>query len=88
MYVLSQPFIIQRDHQTLQWLSNVKDEKSRLARWSLALQLYKFEIEHRNHRANANVDSLSCILYSKKVLHTGEEGGNVIEQSEIIRSSS
>ena len=31
MYLLGWPFIIQTDHQTLQWLSNVKDENSRLA---------------------------------------------------------
>ena len=32
MYLLGRPFIIQTDHRTLQWLSNVKDENSRLAR--------------------------------------------------------
>ena len=79
MYLLGRPFIIQTDHQTLQWLSNVKDENSHLARWSLALQPYQFEIQHRKGRANANADSLSQILYSRRVLRTGAEGGNVIE---------
>ena len=65
MYLLSRPFIIQTDHRTLQWLSNVKDESSRLGRWSLALQPYQFEIQHRKGRANANADSLSWIHYSK-----------------------
>ena len=32
MYLLGPPFIIQTDHQTLQWLSNVKDGKSHLAK--------------------------------------------------------
>ena len=88
MYLLGRPFIIQTDHRTLQWLSNVKDENSRLARWSLALQPYQFEIEHRKGRANANADSLSRSIPPKKVLRTGEEGGNVIEQSENNRSCS
>ena len=88
MYLLGQPFIIQTDHWTLQWLSNVKDENSHLARWSLALQPYQFEIEHRKGRANANADSLSQSIPPKKVLCTGEEGGNVIEQSESNRSCS
>ena len=79
MYSLGRPFIIQTDHQTLQWLSNVKDENSHLARWSLALHPCQFEIEHRKGRGNANVDTLSWSTYSKKVLHTGEEEGNVIE---------
>ena len=73
------PFIIQTDYQTLQWLSNVKDENSCLVWWSLALQPYQFEIQHRKGRVNANADSLSWILYSRRVLRTGEEGGNVIE---------
>ena len=47
MYLLGWPFIIQTDHRTLQWLSNVKDENSHLARWSLALQPYQFEIQHK-----------------------------------------
>ena len=79
MYLLGRPFIIQTDYQTLQWLSNVKDENSCLVWWSLALQPYQFEIQHRKGRVNANADSLSWILYSRQVLHTGEEGGNVIE---------
>ena len=43
MYLLGQPFIIQTDHQTLQWLSNVKDENSHLARWSLPCNLTKLK---------------------------------------------
>ena len=89
IYLLGHPFIIQTDHQTLQWLSNVKDENSHLTRWSLALQSYQFEIEHRKGRTNANADSLSRGFPPKEVLHTGEEGGNVIENvikcSESIR---
>ena len=73
------PFIIHTDHQTLQWLSNVKYENSYLARWSLALQPYQFESQHRKGRANANADSLSQILYSRRVLRKGAEGGNAIE---------
>ena len=81
VYLLGRPFVIQTDHRTLQWLSNVKDENSRLARWSLALQPYQFKIEHRQGRQNANADSLSRVLYPNQVLRTGEEGGNVIENN-------
>ena len=82
MYLLGCPFIIQTDHRTLQWLSNVKDENSRLARWSLALLPYQFNIEHRRGRANANADSLSRVPNLKDVLRTGEEGRNVKEKTE------
>ena len=79
MYLLGRPFIMQTDHWTLQWLSNVKDENRQLAKWSLALQPYQFEIKHRKEWVNTNADSLYWILYSKQVLRTGEVGGNVIE---------
>ena len=81
VYLLGRPFVIQIDHRTLQWLSNVKDENSHLARWSLALQPYQFKIEHRQGRQNANADFLSRVFYPNQVLRTGEEGGNVIEKS-------
>ena len=79
MYLLGWPFLIQTDHQTLQWLSNVKDENSHLARWSLALQQNQFDIKHRHGRTNANADSLSRVPHFNKVLRTGEEGRNVEE---------
>ena len=82
MYLLGRPFIIQTDHRTLQWLSNVKDENSRLARWSLALQPYQFDIEHRRGRVNVNADSSSRVPNVKDMLRTGEEGRNVKENTE------
>ena len=69
MYLLGRPFIIQTDHQTLQWLSNVKDENSRLARWSLALQPYQFEIQHRKGRTNANANHSLGSTTQKKSVH-------------------
>ena len=69
VYLLGRPFVIQTDHRTLRWLSNVKDENSRLARWSLALQPYKFKFEHRHGRQNANADSLSSTLPKPSAAH-------------------
>ena len=38
-YLLGQEFVIQTDHQALQWLTKFKDSNARLMRWSLvALQ--------------------------------------------------
>ena len=46
-YLVGRRFTIQTDHRALQWLNEVKDRNSRLVRWSLALQLFSFRVEHR-----------------------------------------
>ncbi|XP_044316589.1 uncharacterized protein K02A2.6-like [Drosophila rhopaloa] len=49
------------DHSSLQWLMTLKDLNGRLARWSLALQAYDFQIEHRKGKDNVVADMLSRI---------------------------
>ena len=56
---MGQAFIIQTDHRALQWLDRLKDSNPRLAKWSLALQLYQFTVVHRVGQLNANADALS-----------------------------
>ena len=56
---MGQPFIIQTNHCVLQWLDHLKGSNLRLARWSLALQPYKFIIVHRAGQLNGNADALS-----------------------------
>jgi len=53
------PFTIVTDHASLQWLMTLKDLNGRLARWSLALQAFKFNIEHRKGKDNIVADMLS-----------------------------
>ena len=59
VYLLGRAFTIQTDHRVLQWLDRLKETNSRLTRWSLALQPFKFTVQHRSGRANANADALS-----------------------------
>ena len=61
VYLTGRTFTIQTDHRALQWLDNMKDSRSRLTRWSLSLQPFKFKVEHRKGRDNANADTLSRI---------------------------
>ena len=42
-------------------MENFKNTNSRLTRWSLTLQPFKFSVEHRKGRLNASTDSLSRI---------------------------
>ena len=58
-YLLGKPFVIQTDHRSLEWLDKLKENNSRLTRWSLSLQPYQFRVEYRTGRSNGNADALS-----------------------------
>lgn len=45
-YLYDQRFTVHTDHNALQWLMNIKDPTGRLARWSLQIQQYDFDIKH------------------------------------------
>ena len=58
----------------------IKDPTGRLARWSLLLQQYDFEINHRAGKANANADALSRRAYGTctlSALHTPQKVGGL-----------
>ena len=61
VYLLGRLFTIQTDHRSLEWLDRLKENNSRLTRWSLALQPYKFVVEHRAGLKNGNADALSRV---------------------------
>ncbi|XP_049511412.1 uncharacterized protein LOC125939922 [Dermacentor silvarum] len=54
-------FIVQTDHQPLQYLSRAKHLNSRVLRWSLALQEYTFHVEHIKGSENVGADYMSRI---------------------------
>lgn len=58
-YIELQSFKVITDHHSLKWLMTQKELDGRLARWSLKLQAYNFEIEHRKGIQNALPDALS-----------------------------
>ena len=58
-YLFGRKFTVLTDHSSLRWLMNMKDATGRLARWSLLLQQYDFEIVHRPGKEHSNADSLS-----------------------------
>lgn len=59
VYLLGRPFTIQTDHRSLELLDQLKEDNSRLTRWSLALQLYQYSVVYRAGQANGNTDGLS-----------------------------
>ena len=78
VYLVGEPFVIQTDHRSLKWLNRLKENNSRLTRWSLALQPFSFVVEHRAGTANGNADALSRWATDKvDISVAGEEGRSV-----------
>ena len=63
-YLYGKRFIVYTDCHALRWLMSIKDPTGRLARWSLLVQQYDYEIRHRPGKANANTDALSRRPYN------------------------
>lgn len=58
-YLYGTKFTIVTDHSSLKWLMNMREATGKLARWSIYLQNYDFEIIHRQGSKHTNVDLLS-----------------------------
>ncbi|KAL1254106.1 hypothetical protein QQF64_016335 [Cirrhinus molitorella] len=58
-YLLGREFILETDHKALQWLQRMKDTNSRITRWYLAMQPYRFSIQHVPGKENLTADYLS-----------------------------
>lgn len=71
-YVEGMPFTVITDHASLKWLMGQKDLTGRLARWSLKLQGFNFEIIHRKGSANIVPDTLSRMDVAEIDLVIGE----------------
>lgn len=63
-YLYGRKFVLHTDHHSLKWLMSINDPSGRLARWSLLVQQYDFEIQHRPGTAHANADALSHRPYN------------------------
>lgn len=60
-YVDGHEFTVITDHASLKWLMSQSDLSTRLARWALKLQGYRFKIEHRKGPQNVVPDALSRV---------------------------
>jgi len=58
-YLYGRKFTIITDHRPLQWLFNLKDPLSKLARWRIFLEQYDYNISYKPGVLNGNVDALS-----------------------------
>ncbi|KAG5874619.1 hypothetical protein JTB14_038418 [Gonioctena quinquepunctata] len=55
------------DHYSLLYLNNLKDSTGRLARWSVKLRQYSFDLIHRKGFSNVVPDALSGISHSPSI---------------------
>lgn len=58
-YLIGREFTLITDHAPLKWMSLNRDKNSRITRWFLELQNYKFKVEHRAGGQHGNADALS-----------------------------
>lgn len=63
-YIEGTRFVVVTDHASLKWLMSLRDLSGRLARWSIKLQAYDFEIIHRCGKDNIVADALSRAVES------------------------
>ena len=66
-YLHGQFFIIRTDHRALVWLYKIKDQFSKLTRWALFLQSYKFVIVYGKGESNILADALSRLQQDKSL---------------------
>jgi len=59
MYLYGRKFILETDHQSLQYLNKARLQNSRLMRWAMALQPFSFAVHVIKGSANVCADYLS-----------------------------
>lgn len=57
-YLLGREFTLETDHKALQWMERMKDTNGRITRWYLALQPFRFSIQHIPGKENQTADYL------------------------------
>lgn len=87
-YVEMMPFTIITDHASLKWLMGQKDLGGRLCRWSLKLQAFNFEIEHRKGSANIVPDALSRMYVEELIIPHAEISLHIDLESPSFHSTS
>ena len=59
IYLYGKEFVVRSDHRPLQWLKDLKNPSTRLARWLIIARQFNFKIEFISGVQNAAADALS-----------------------------
>ena len=76
-YLHGRKFTVHSDHNCLQFLMNASNLSGRLARWSLMLQQFNFDVIYRPGKSHGNADGLSRRQYEKCDLYALRQHKNV-----------
>ena len=88
-FIWGRKFQIVTDHKALCWLKDRKDVSGRLARWSLSLQEYDFDVIHCSGKSNVVADFLSRNpLYSEDEVCVEQDDGMKVYAIEIMEVQS
>ncbi|KAF9760761.1 Retrovirus-related Pol polyprotein from transposon 17.6 [Nosema granulosis] len=84
-YLLGKEFTLKTDHKSLTYLWETKNPTSRLLRWAMKLQEFKFKIEYIKGEDNASdgFSRISAIRRQKpcnRAELTEEETGNILQE--------
>lgn len=60
-YLVGKDFVLETDHRALQGLDKMKDSNSRVIRWYLALQPFRYTVKYRAGQENVVADYLSRV---------------------------
>ena len=58
-YLYGRPFLLRTDHESLRWMTRLKEPRGQLARWLEELQEFQMDIQHRKGVSHGNADALS-----------------------------
>jgi hypothetical protein len=61
-YLYGHPFLLQTDHQALQYMPTMKDPTGKIARWIMTLQQFHYKPQYRPGTSHTNVDGLTRLL--------------------------
>lgn len=77
-YLEGTRFTVITDHMSLKWLKSLSNPSGRLARWSMQISQYNFEVSHKKGKLNIVPDalsraSISLITYSNETRNTTDD---------------
>lgn len=72
-YLAGKKFTVYTNNVSVKYLQKIKDCQGRLGRWSILLQAYQFDIQHRSGSTNCNADFLSRQRYQQSTTTASSE---------------
>ena len=84
-YLIGKEFLLRTDHRSIEYLWSTQNTNSRLLRWALKLQEYKFKPEYIKGESNI-ADGLSRPIMKKEInINTIKKEYSQEEKQEILK---